>query len=207
MTCDHLVAPFNSADGLGGEHSSLACAAKTWIASTCVRECTCLSVCEQEHQAAYPFHSPHRRRCPTPIASSARWILHTAALSSVKRLKNYQSATSSMGLPGISSSAKNTLGSTLLGRLLGTSSDNKEPEESLPQLKFKPGEEPHTPRAGSPGFQNGHWVSLFRQNPATVLNPSLFGVDCWNIYVDVCLCHTGLTNVNKRVSYYTAPEE
>lgn len=64
-----------------------------------------------------------------------------------------------MGFPSVQSSAKSTLGSTLLGRLLGTSGESVEPDEELPQLKFKLGEEPHTPRTGSPGFQDGHWVS------------------------------------------------
>jgi len=63
-----------------------------------------------------------------------------------------------MGLPSIHSSKKDVLGSTVLGRLLGTAEKSRA-EEASPQLKFRPGEEPHTPRIGSPGFQNGHWVS------------------------------------------------
>lgn len=64
-----------------------------------------------------------------------------------------------MGFPSVPSSAKNALGSTLLGRLLGTPGSSSDgAAEALPQLKFKLGEEPHTPRTGSPGFQDGHWV-------------------------------------------------
>ena len=68
-----------------------------------------------------------------------------------------------MLLPMIST-AREALGSTLLGRLLGPSSSSNEwrngdkSTESLPPLKFKIGQEPNTPRTGSPGFQDGHWV-------------------------------------------------
>lgn len=62
------------------------------------------------------------------------------------------------------STAREALSSTLLGRLLGPSlssnerRDGDESPEPLPPLKFKIGQEPNTPRAGSPGFQDGHWV-------------------------------------------------
>lgn len=55
-----------------------------------------------------------------------------------------------------------SLGSSFLGRLLGSTSKEHEDlvveKDALPQLKFKLGEEPATPRPGSPGFQEGHWV-------------------------------------------------
>ena len=67
------------------------------------------------------------------------------------------------------STAKEALSSTLLGRLLGPStswSNERNPHgdefnEPLPPLKFKIGQEPNTPRAGSPGFQDGHWVRAY----------------------------------------------
>lgn len=108
-----------------------------------------------------------------------------------------------MGLPSISSAAKNTLGSTLLGRLLGTSVHIEE-EPVLPQLKFKPGEEPHTPRAGSPGFQNGHWVGLFGQKPSTevdcltVIRVEHTHVRTWCFH-DTCSYHAN--RVCARIEY------
>lgn len=64
------------------------------------------------------------------------------------------------------STAKEALSSTLVGRLLGPAlSSKKSPKdevsnEPLPPLKYKVGEEPTTPRVGSPGFQDGHWVRV-----------------------------------------------
>lgn len=60
-----------------------------------------------------------------------------------------------------------SLGSSLLGHVLRTSSskskgmDNKRGEsgEAAPVFKYRLGEEPTSPRPGSPGFQDGHWVS------------------------------------------------
>lgn len=75
-----------------------------------------------------------------------------------------------MGLPKILSPAKDALGSTLLGRLLGTADKSEEADESLSQLKFRLGEEPHTPRTGSPGFQDGHWVSLVQEADQGIQN-------------------------------------
>lgn len=88
----------------------------------------------------------HLKTSPTP---------RSCQQESVKKTRSPKN----MGLPSVSSSAKDTLGSTLLGRLLGTSVKSDEPAEALPQPAFKLGEEPHTPRRGSPGFQDGHWVS------------------------------------------------
>lgn len=70
-----------------------------------------------------------------------------------------------MGLPSIPAAAKNALGTSLLGRLLGTApnKDPDQPGEPLPPLKFKLGQEPHTPRTGSPGFQDGHWVGCLTE--------------------------------------------
>lgn len=75
-------------------------------------------------------------------------------------------AFNSMLLPMIST-AREALSSTLLGRLLGPSPSSNERRnddesaEPLPPLKFTIGQEPNTPRAGSPGFQDGHWVRFF----------------------------------------------
>lgn len=111
---------------------------------------------------------PHRR---SPLRARAR--RSTTSLFSPVHLhcegerqgspSNRDGQVDRMLLP-MMSTAREALSSTLLGRLLGPSSssnerrDGDESPEPLPPLKFKIGQEPNTPRAGSPGFQDGHWV-------------------------------------------------
>lgn len=66
-----------------------------------------------------------------------------------------------------------TIESSLLGRALRTSSKTKgntheEIGEVAPVFKYRLGDEPTSPRPGSPGFQDEHWVS-----PLVVLRPNL----------------------------------
>lgn len=72
-----------------------------------------------------------------------------------------------MELPVIKPATANlrsSLGSSFFGRLLGSTAKKEDGQVlviekgALPELKFKLGAEPVTPRPGSPGFQEGHWV-------------------------------------------------
>lgn len=70
-----------------------------------------------------------------------------------------------------------TFGSSLLGRLLGSSKstrgskdDDADQQTSTPVFKYRLGEEPTSPRPGSPGFQEGHWVSVFHYRSVSSLD-------------------------------------